>query len=225
MGFRDDVYILVTVCVNIIASYAALIAAPIEINMGELYRIFYTHLPIALVCYISLGISFAASIAFLRKKTPIYDRLAEVSAIWGLLYGAAVLVTGSIWANTAWGVYWNWDPRETTTLILWIAYVGYIALRSSIDNVERRAVVGSTYNILAFSTVPLSYLSFILWESLHPRLSNGGQLNLTLPMMETLFLNMVAALLVFLYLLKLTFTVFSLQEQVNQLALEEGGDE
>jgi len=177
MEFRDSVYLLITVAVNIIASYAALVASPSEVHMGDLYRIFYIHMPVAMICYLTLGISVLTSIAYLVKRNVIYDRLAEVSAILGLIYGAVVLVTGSIWANAVWGVYWNWDPRETATLILWIAYMGYISLRLSIENIEKRASIGAVYNILAFATVPLSYLSFILWQSLHPRIITGSQIS------------------------------------------------
>jgi heme exporter protein C len=220
MELRDYIYLIITVAVNVIASYAAFIVAPSEVRMGDIYRIFYTHMPVALICYLTLGISLLTSIAFLIKRNFVYDRLAEVSAILGLLYGAVVLVTGSIWASVVWGTYWNWDPRETTTLLLWIAYAGYIALRLSIENMEKRASIGAVYNILAFSTVPLSYLSFILWQSLHPRVITGSQLSLTPPMIETLFLNIIAASLVYFYMLRTAYTAFYLQERLNQLAYE-----
>lgn len=223
MKMRDDVYISITVALNIIASYAAYIAAPPEKSMGDLYRIFYIHLPTALVCYLTLGISLVASILFLIKRDFLYDTLAEASAVLGLIYGTVVIVTGSIWANAVWGVYWNWDPRETTTLILWIAYVGYISLRFSVENIEKRASVGAVYNILAFSTVPLSYLSFIVWESLHPRVITGKGISMTLPMVETLLLNLIAAFLVYIYLLRMMYGVRSLEERINKLAYERGG--
>jgi heme exporter protein C len=220
MKFNDYFYLTITIAINIIASYAALIAAPPEVHMGDLYRIFYIHLPVALICYLTLGISLLASIAFLIKRKQIYDRIAKVSAILGLVYGAIVLVTGSIWANAVWGVYWNWDPRETTTLILWIAYIGYIALRLSIENEDKRALMGAVYNVLAFSTVPLSYLSFIIWQSLHPRIISGSGIAITLPMMETLFLNFIAASLVYIYILKVTYNVYVLQDKINKLVYE-----
>lgn len=225
MEFRDSVYLLITVAVNIIASYAALVATPSEVHMGDLYRIFYIHMPVAMICYLTLGISVLTSIAYLVKRNVIYDRLAEVSAILGLIYGAVVLVTGSIWANAVWGVYWNWDPRETATLILWIAYMGYISLRLSIGSIEKRASIGAVYNILAFATVPLSYLSFILWQSLHPRIITGSQISLTPPMVETLVLNTIAAALVYIFLLRATYAIRSLKEQLELTIYETGGEQ
>jgi heme exporter protein C len=223
METRDAIYLPITVAVNIIASYAAYIAAPPEARMGDLYRIFYIHTPTAWVCYLTLGISLLASILFLAKRNFMYDTLAEVSAVLGLIYGAVAIVTGSIWANAVWGVYWNWDPRETTTLIMWIAYMGYISLRLSIGNVEKRALTGAVYNILAFSTIPLSYLSMRLWQSLHPQIITPSGIFITLPMIETLFLNLIAASLVYVYLLRMMYSVRSLEERVDVLTYEKGG--
>ncbi|MFQ5836379.1 MAG: cytochrome c biogenesis protein [Candidatus Bathyarchaeia archaeon] len=227
MEIRDDVYLPITILVNIIASYVAYVSgpSPVEgVSRIDVYRIFYIHTPAAWVCYLTLGISLLASILFLAKRNFVYDTIAEVSAILGLTYGAVALMTGSIWANVAWGVYWNWDPRETTTIILWIAYMGYISLRLSIGNVEKRASTGAVYNILAFSTVPLSYLSIRLWQSLHPQLIvPGSTISATPPVMETLFLNLIAASLVYIFLLRMMYGVSSLRKQVDALTYGKGG--
>jgi len=224
MKFHDEVYLYIIIAVNISASYAAYVAAPTEVTMGDVYRIFYIHTPSAWVCYLTLGISLLASILFLAKRKIVYDTLAEVSAILGLIYGIVALVTGSMWANAVWGVYWNWDPRETTTLILWIAYMGYISLRLSIGNAEKRALTGAVYNILSFSTIPLSYLSIRLWQSLHPQIIvPGSGISITTPMIETLFLNLIAASLICVYLLRMMFNVRSLQDRVDALIYEKGG--
>lgn len=190
--------------------------------MGDLYRIFYIHTPTAWICYLTLGISLLASILFLVKRSLVFDRIAEASAILGLIYGVVVLITGSVWANAVWGVYWNWDPRETTTLILWIAYMGYIALRLSIGNVEKRASTGAIYNILAFLTVPLSYASFKLWQSLHPQIITGSGLSITMPMIQTLLLNLVASSLLYIYLLRTMYGVRSLETRINALIHTKG---
>lgn len=226
MEIREDVYLSITVIVNIIACYTAFVAGPSPAGGpgGDVYRIFYTHTPAAWVCYLALGISLLASILFLAKRKFIYDTLAEVSAILGLVYGVVALVTGSIWANAVWGIYWNWDPRETTTLILWMAYMGYISLRLSLGNVEKRALTSAVYNILAFSTVPLSYLSFTLWQSLHPQIIvPGSGISATLPVMETLFLNLIAGTLVYIYILRVMYGVWFLQTRVETLTYKKEG--
>jgi heme exporter protein C len=223
MKSHEEVYLCIVIAVNIVASYAAFVVAPTEKSMGEVYRIFYIHTPSAWVCYLTLGISLLASILFLAKRKVTYDALAEVSAILGLIYGAVAIVTGAIWSNAVWGAYWNWDPRQTTTLVLWMAYMGYVSLKLSIGNVEKRALVGAVYNILAFSTIPLSYLSIRLWQSLHPQIITPSKITITAPMIETLFLNLIAASLVYVYLLRMMLHVQSLEDRVEVLIYEKGG--
>jgi heme exporter protein C len=220
---KRDILLCIAVAVSVVASYAAFVWVPSEATMGDLYRIVYLHVPAAWVCYLAFSISLFASIIFLAKREHAYDRGAEVSAILGLAYGAIALISGSIWAKAAWGSYWNWDPRETTTLILWIAYAGYIAIKHSIGEVEKRAVIGAVYNILAFSTIPLSYLSIMLLPSLHPQIATPTEIFMTSPMIATLFLSLIAASLFFVYLLITAFTVWSLEDRLNALIYEKGG--
>ncbi|NIN51964.1 MAG: cytochrome C assembly protein [Nitrososphaeria archaeon] len=222
MNRQDQVFVIAAVFVNVVAIYDSYVLAPTEVHMGEVYRIFYIHVPSAWVCYLSLGISVASSILYLARRGVKYDRVAEIAAVLGLIYGAVALLTGSMWSNAAWGAYWSWDPRQTATLILWIAYLGYVSLRLSISNVERRGVVGAVYNILAFATVPLSYFSIQLWVSLHPIIVTTTELSITGGMVEALILSTLAATLVYLYLLRLFYRVRVYEDRVNVLSLKEG---
>ncbi len=221
MEFRDDIFLGITAVVNALAIYFALFIAPAEVEMGELVRVFYFHLPQAIVCYLTLVISLVSAILYLRTKQTKYDAMSESAALLGLVYGVITLVSGAIWANAAWGVYWNWDPRETTTLVLWLAYVGYLFLRMSVENPERRASVSAAYNVLAFLTVPLSYLSFIIWPSLHPRLSEGGGLGLTGTMVQALLLNMLGGLLFYVWLVRKTYGVRLMKDELERKLSEE----
>ncbi len=205
------------VCVNLLAMYAIYVASPTEIHLGELYRIFYVHVPVSWICYLTFGASLISSILFLAKKNPELDTIAELTALLGLIYGALAIITGSIWANAAWGTYWNWDPRETTTLILWMAYLGYISLRMSISNPEKKATIGAIFNILAFFTIPLSYLSVRLWVSLHPLIATTTELSITWEMVETLILSTAAGTLIYAYLLKIFYRVRTYEERINSL--------
>jgi heme exporter protein C len=219
---KRDILLCIAVAASVFGSYAAYVYAPSEATMGDLYRILYVHVPSAWICYLAFALSLFASIAFLAKRKHAYDRTAEIAAILGLFYGAVALISGSIWANAAWGAYWNWDPRETTTLILWIAYMGYVSIKHSIGNIEKRAVIGAVYNILAFSTIPLSYLSIMLLPTLHPLIMSASEITITSPMFATLFLNLVAATIFFLYLMITASTVWSLENRVNTLIYEKG---
>jgi len=213
---KRDILLGIAVAVSVVASYMAYVA--VQPVRKDLY-FSYTHVPAALICFLAFFISLIASIMYLWKRRKGYDRTAEVSAILGLVYGAVALISGSIWANATWGTYWNWDPKQTTMLILWIAYMGYLSLKLSIGGVEKRALVGAVYNILAFSTLPLTFLSVTLWQSLHPRAS---EISMALPIKLTLSLNLIAASLFFVYLLIAAFTVWSLEDRVNALIYEKG---
>ena len=192
--------LIAALALYVVGLYTALIWAPVELTLGESYRVFYLHVPVAWVAYLALGLSLIGSIAYLRTRNTKFDLLAEVTAVLGVLFASLTLVLGSIWANVAWGTYWNWDPRETTTLVLWISYAGYLALRSSIENVIKRAVIPAIYNIFAFSTVPLSYISVVYWQTLHPTIISGGKLMITPEMVATLMINLVAATFLFIFL-------------------------
>lgn len=219
---KRDILLGFAIAVSVVASYAAFVWAPSEATMGDLYRIVYVHVASAWICYVAFSLSLIASIAFLAKRKHAYDRIAEIAAVLGLVYGAVALISGSIWAEATWGAYWNWDPRETTTLILWIAYMGYVSIKHSIVNIEKKAVIGAVYNILAFSTVPLSYLSILLLPTLHPQILSSSGVTLTSPMLATLLLNLLAASLFFLYLMMTASTVGSLENRVNTLLYEQG---
>jgi len=222
MKFRDDVYLAIALIVSALATYFALFIAPAEVEMGELVRILYFHLPPALLTYLSLAVSMGAAVLFLWRKAENYDAVSESAALLGLVYGAVTLIGGAIWANATWGVYWNWDPRETTTLIAWIAYLGYFLLRMSVENPERRASVSAAFNVLAFMTVPLSYLSFIIWPSLHPRLgSEDGGIGLSGQMVQALLMNLLAGLLTFFWFIRKVYGVRLKRDELDRLTLEE----
>ena len=206
---KRDIILVIGAILSVIASYMAYVVVhPVR---GDIY-FSYTHIPAALVCYLAFFISLVASIMYLKKRTRGYDMAAEVSVIIGLVYGIVALISGAIWANAAWGLYWNWDPKQTTTLILWIAYAGYIAVKYSISDVDRRAVIGAVYNVLAFSLIPLTFLSVMLWQSLHPR---AQEITLSMPVKVTLISNIVAASLFFAYLFIVAYSLWSLEDRVN----------
>ncbi len=188
--------------VNILAIYTALIVAPPEEHLGESYRIFYVHVPSAWVGYVAFGVALISSILFLMKRKKSFDALAYSAIYIGLVYVAAALITGSIWGKVAWGAYWNWDPRQTATLVLWLAYIGYLSLRASISNPEKKMVVSATYAVAAFFTVPMSYLSAVLFRTLHPIVLVGPAevFRLALPMFETLVINVFAATCLYAYI-------------------------
>lgn len=134
------------------------------------YIILYIHVPISWNMYVAFTISFIASILYLTKENVKYDIIAMASIVIGVVYGVGSITTGMIWANEAWGKAWSWDPRETATLVLFLAYIGYIALRASISDIDRARTFSAAYAIAAFVTLPISYISAIFFRSLHTEL-------------------------------------------------------
>ena len=152
--------------------------APLEQVMGIVQKIFYTHLPLAWWALISFFVVFIASAAFLKTRNWFWDNLAGSAAEVGVLFSGLALLTGMVWGRHSWGVWWTWDPRLTTTLIMWFVYAGYLVLRSMAFSRERKAVVCAVVGIAAFIDVPLVFFSARLWRSIHPAVfaSKGGGL-------------------------------------------------
>ena len=142
---------------------------PADKFIGESSRIVFFHVPTAWVAVLAFLVSCIASVMYLRRRDPRDDIRAAVSAGLGLLFAVLATVTGAVFARIMWGAYWNWDPRQTSIVILMLIYGAYFALRGAVSDPERRASLASVYAILAFVTVP--FLVFVvprIYWSLHP---------------------------------------------------------
>ena len=152
--------------------------APEEVTLGLAQKIFYIHLPMSWWALVSFFVVFGASVAYLWRRNPAADRLAAAAAEVGVLLGGLALVTGMHWARRSWGVWWTWDPRLTTTLIMWFVYAGYLVLRGLDLPPQRRNTVCAVVGVVAFLDVPLVFMSARIWRSIHPAVfgSKGGGL-------------------------------------------------
>ncbi|HIU18269.1 MAG TPA: cytochrome c biogenesis protein CcsA [Candidatus Avidesulfovibrio excrementigallinarum] len=148
--------------------YLIYVYAPVESTMGVVQKIFYSHLPLAWWALVSGGVACVAGIAYLRTRSARWDHLAYAGAELAFVLSTLALMTGSIWARHSWGVWWTWDPRLTTALVLWFLYAGYLVLRHLDLPAPRRAVLGSVVGIVAFLDVPLVFFSARFWRSIHP---------------------------------------------------------
>jgi len=142
--------------------------APIERSMGLVQKIFYIHLPLAWWGLMSFAVAFAASIAYLRSRSQWWDQLARAGVEVGLMLAGLTLVSGSVWARHSWGVWWTWDPRLTTSLVMCFIYAGYLALRGFDLPQQRKSTLCAVVGIVAFLDVPLVFVSARLWRSIHP---------------------------------------------------------
>jgi heme exporter protein C len=151
-----------------VAAYLALVYAPGDVNQGPAQRIFYFHVPSAWVAFVAFFVVLVASVGYLWKRTPGWDRVARASGEIGLLFTTLMLVTGSIWGKPVWGTWWSWDPMLTTSLILWFIYLGYLMLRAYAPSREQGARYAAVLGIVGFVDVPIVYLATTWWRTLHP---------------------------------------------------------
>jgi heme exporter protein C len=170
------------------AGYAALFIAPDEKTMHAIQRIFYFHAPAGMVALIAFTVVFFANITYLINRQPRWDWLAVSGAEVGIAFNSVVLITGPIWAKPAWGIWWAWDARLTSTLVLWLLYISFLLLRSLMPDPNRRAVFSAIYGIFLFLDVPLVYFSIRIWRTQHPQpVILGGQNSGLDPTMRKVF--------------------------------------
>lgn len=183
------------------ALVAAFVIAPPEMEMGDVQRIFYFHVSSAWAAFLAFFVVFASSILYLRTRATKWDILANSAAEIGIVFTSVTLLSGSIWARSAWGTWWTWEPRLTTTLMLWLIYVAYLLLREMADEPERRGVFAAVFGIAAFADVPIVFMSVRWWRSLHPAVVTSEGFNMDSQMLPALFLSLVAFSVLFVYLL------------------------
>ena len=211
------VYILMPVSIIL----AFLWAPPAEI-LGEASRIMYFHVPCAWVSTLAFIISGIASVIYIydkKKRFLFIEEKAYNSAVIGLLFTVLTVLTGSIWANISWGSYWNWDPRETSIVILLLIYIAYFSLRASLENNPNRGRLTSAYLIFAMATVP--FLIFVIprvYASLHPDpiINPQSKINLDPAMRLTLTFTMLSFTLLFFYIFSLTNRLTKIKHRVEE---------
>ena len=207
----------------IVALWMALFYAPREMMMGDAQRIFYFHVPSAWIGFLAFFVVFLASLLFLRTRQRRWDALAQASAEIGVVFTTLVLLTGPLWAKVVWGVFWVWDARLTTTLILWLIYIGYLMLRSSAEG-ERRSRFAAVLGIVGFLDVPLIYLSVSWWRTMHPGYVATESGGLAPQMTQTLMVALASFTLLFALLLVARLRLEQLRDGLNVLrAQAEGG--
>jgi heme exporter protein C len=199
----------------------SLIVAPPDSIQGEVQRLMYVHVPAAWLAYLSFFVVFVASIAYLRTRRTRWDRLAAASAEIGVLFTALAIALGMLWGKPVWGTWWSWDPRLTTTAVLLLIYLGYLAIRRISDNPARRARWAAVVGIVGFVDVPIVHLSVVWWRSLHqgPTLLRLGGPQIEGTMLLSLLSGVAAFTLVYAYLLTLRLRVGRLEERAAREAL------
>jgi heme exporter protein C len=190
---------------------------------GQLQRVFYLHVPAAWIAYLAFGIVFLASIAYLRTSARRWDLIAHSAAEVGVVFCTLVLVTGPIWARPVWGTWWQWDARLTSTLLLWLTYVGYLLLRSLAADPARVGRMAAVVGVIGFLDVPIVHFSVFWWRTQHPQgpsvVDPTRASGLGAPELTAFFASLVAFTLLFAWLLALRVRVGRLEDEVESRSL------
>jgi heme exporter protein C len=166
-GRAPYVFMGLGVVLLLIGSYFGLFVAPAERYMGDVQRIMYVHVPSAWSGLLAITFAFVCAVMFLFKGDFKWDARMEASIESGVLLAFLLCIQGAIWAKPTWGVWWDWDPRLTTTAVLLFAFLGILALRNFVDDPVKRGVWSAVATIIAFVDVPIVYFSVRWWNSLH----------------------------------------------------------
>ena len=148
--------------------YFIFMIAPTDAVLGHVQRVFYFHVPIAIMSFLAFFLVFIASLMYLFKRSTRWDSFAHASAEVGVIFVTLALITGIIWARPVWNTWWTWEPRLTTTLILWLIYVAYLMVRSYAPTQSKGAIYAAVVGIIGFVDVPIVYYSVVWWRSIHP---------------------------------------------------------
>ena len=191
--------------------YMSLIWAPTEITLGDSQRIFYLHIPLAWLGMLSIIILAIFSITYLVTRNIKWDNLAYSTAELGFILITLVLVTGMIWSKAEWTVWWTWDPKLTTTVILWFIYLAYIMLRKYGPSDLRGASYGAVLGIIGAIDVPMIYMAANWWSSAHPELNIGPlsdqSSSVNSEMMMTLLVSLIAYTMLYIIILNEKYVV------------------
>ncbi|GIS64866.1 MAG: cytochrome C biogenesis protein CcmC [Chloroflexota bacterium] len=188
---------------------------PTEQNLGISQRIFYVHVPVAWVGMVAIFVVAIGSVLHLITRNDRWDAIAYSGAEIGLIFGTLMLVTGALWAKPAWGVWWQWDPKLTTALILWFIYVGYLMVRAYAPSGSQGRRYASVVALIGAIDAPIIYMASVWWRTAHPDLNIG-------PLAESsLDTNM---LMVWLYS-TVAFTVFYVYLLIERISMRKAEDD
>ena len=194
----------------------AIATSPPDRDMGHLQKIMYVHVPAAWMSFISFFVVFVYSVRYLWKQKENDDLLAASAAEVGAALTGLTLMLGMIWGRPAWGVWWVWDARLTSTLVLFLIFVGYLALRAFVDDPVQRAKWSAAVGSIGAINVPIVYMSVKWWRTLHQPQSSPGTLDPAYTL--GLRLNAIALLLLTVYFIRKRYQIARLERAVEHLA-------
>ncbi len=202
----------------VLGQYLAILYAPEERTMSHAQRIFYVHVPAAWVGFLAFAGVFAASVGFLWTRRREFDLTAHASTEVGVVFTTLAIASGAVWGRAAWGTWWTWDPRLTTTFLLWFIYVVSLMVRAYGGSATQSARFAAVLGIVGFLDIPLIHLSVVWWRSLHPLpvvlRPEGLGSGLAPGMLPALVVNVVAFTLLYVALVSIRREQMTAAEQL-----------
>jgi len=197
------------------AAYQALVAAPTDQIQGDVYRIIYYHVPSAWTAFILFFVNFGASIFYLVKRRPAADMVALTAGEVGVVFLTVNLVTGPIWARPVWGIWWTWDWRLTSTLVMWLIYVSYLLLRRFSSGAET-PILAAALAVLGALCIPFVYFSIWFFRTQHPQPVIGGGGSIDPQMLHVLLISWLAFLCLAFLVCWARYRLEKLQREVDE---------
>jgi heme exporter protein C len=213
-----SIFALITLVLLSYGLYQGLIVAPREMTMGDVQRIFYYHVPSAWTAFLCFFANLVASVWYLARRNPKADAIALSTAEVGVVFCTVVLVTGPIWAKPIWGIWWTWDARLTSTLVLWLIYVSYLLLRRY-STAGQNPVLASVLAVFGAVDVVFVYMAIRWFRTQHPQpVMGGGEGSGIDPrMLHALLINWVGFLALALLVIWLRYKLERLRQQVEEV--------
>jgi heme exporter protein C len=209
---------LVTTLSIPLAVVAVFFWVPTDAGLGLSQRIFYFHVPCAMAAFASYAVAGLCGLAYLRYSASEWDHASNAAVGTGMLFGSLVLITGSIWARTAWGTWWTWDARLTTFLILWLVFASYAMLRALGRGNDMTPRYAAVLAIVGTLNIPLVMVATKLWRTIHPQVIGNPKGGIQDPrMLATLGLSMVAILALWAWFWALRSRILRLDEKLAVL--------
>lgn len=217
MKLVSKLFLVLTVAALIFAAYQGLFVAPTERTMGNVQRIFYYHVPSAWTAFLLFFANFLASVVYLIWRNQKADAVAAATAEVGVVFCTVVLVTGPIWARPVWGIWWTWDARLTTTLVLWLIYVSYLVLRRYSTGTQT-SVLAAALAIFGFVDVPIVYMTIRWFRTQHPSpvIGGGSESGLDPSMWPPLLWNWLAFSMLAIILVAARYRLQRMEEAVEE---------
>ncbi len=202
--------------------YHIFFIAPAELQMGIVFKIFFFHVPSALAMYVGFGLAGLGSAVYLKTKKPFWDALAISGAEVGTLFCIIVLVTGPLWGRKAWGHYWVWDPRLTSTMLTAMIYLSFLALRSGSPGAAEKRFAAALA-IIGLPMLPLIHYSVQRWAGQHPTVLTEEGGGISAEMVPSLLGGFTSFSLLVVWLLWARIRVERQRQEIDSLDLELAG--